>query len=621
MTEARQQAKIFLTLTASICATQFASARLGHIGPAELASMSDVIAIIGVTTEPGDGNVTQARVVRYVQNSTEMVENISFVWPKRHFEEIHVIDRPSRGMVLLAFFARRDDGVYVPALVRRQTRDIPLGGRRCFKELERKDVPWTTERLRKLLGSDSLDLEKRGQVIGECLIEGPGIVRQIALEWLIVDRKVDMGKPGEVTDAMAEGLVSCLTDSDAQVRRWAVQATQMAATTRKDLVPYLVDALDDPETREGALYGLSLRTHGIASVPVVDASATSEEKAAAWREWWQQTGSSIPEFKRLSPPDPLARTFMGNPSDLMERLDALVAQGPDVVPEVEPYLYQGGHQARESALWVLSRIPEAATGVLIRCMESEDVFLRSDGLRHAASWLQNADVRDAWVDCFAGEFGGLNAHETAYPVVEGLDFETYQAIAPELVSSILARLGSYDARSTRIMVEVLGRLGEPEDRHVLDALAQLRAAAEMAPPDRWTSSWMTPESAEEHRKNILNAIVFSQASLGDANGRADYSRWVKAEDPKEKLTAAKYLIKLKPSDYATETALVLLTDETPLEPWTPSHMEEEILGRACDFAVRALATWYEGECPAGAIPSVVYSDQILAQVRQWAQVL
>jgi hypothetical protein len=126
-------------------------------------------------------------------------------------------------------------------------------------------------------------------------------MRWIALKWITRDLKVRLSNPEEATDGIAEGLVSCATDSDLEIRGMAVRAITTTTAARKDLLPYLVDALGDDAVKAIAVSGLEWRIMRKGDGPTVSATAEIDVKVEAWKDWWRENGWHNPEFKRFVP--------------------------------------------------------------------------------------------------------------------------------------------------------------------------------------------------------------------------------------------------------------------------------------------------------------------------------
>ena len=127
---------------------------------------------------------------------------------------------------------------------------------------------------------DRLPAPKQAELLQASLKE-PGAMRRVALEWIVVDRKMDF----EATpDGVVEALASCLKDREWRDKRDALLAIKMAMTYDKELARYLIQALDDLDIRELAVAYLN-GARGRGPGPELPASATLDEKVAILKAW------------------------------------------------------------------------------------------------------------------------------------------------------------------------------------------------------------------------------------------------------------------------------------------------------------------------------------------------
>lgn len=288
-----------------------ATARTSDLGPSEVLGSSDLVAILLLSDSPEPGQVTETLVLKSFTGEPS-AGRVRLVYPQPSREEMWAHVPPRKGTVLLAFLKKRPDGAFVAAAAVSRGRILvngkevekeyfhPAGGNQCLKLIEDvADVDRIAELFSHFLRWDNLNADQRSRLL-KASLTGPEVMRGIALGWLTIDRRIDFEKREEVSDDLVEGVLANLHSPNRQIRDLACVATDLAARSRKDLVPYIVDALDDPQTRLWAVSSLDGR-RGAGPGPVLDTDQPLDQKAAVLKDWWARTGSKKPEFQRFVP--------------------------------------------------------------------------------------------------------------------------------------------------------------------------------------------------------------------------------------------------------------------------------------------------------------------------------
>lgn len=303
--------RTFLSLLMLTLCSQSSEARVRFLGPRDLLGSAHVVAIVRLSESVEPGQIVEMQVLNTIAGGST-AGSIRMVYPQPHFEEMWAHVPPQKGTLLLAFLRKRSDGAFVAATAVSRGRVLvdgkevekesfhPAGGNRCLKLIkDEAEVDRVAELLPQFLQWDNLNADQRAGLL-KASLTGPEVTRDIALSWLVIDRKIDFEKPVEVSDELVQGVLANLHSPNRRIRDLACVATDLAARSRKDLVPYIVDALDDPQTRLWAVSSLDGR-RGEGPGPVLDADLPLDKKAAVLKDWWTQTGSKKPGFQRFIP--------------------------------------------------------------------------------------------------------------------------------------------------------------------------------------------------------------------------------------------------------------------------------------------------------------------------------
>ncbi|MGQ9652329.1 MAG: hypothetical protein ACUVXJ_19730 [Phycisphaerae bacterium] len=303
--------RTLLALLMSTLCSQSSEARVRFLGPRDLLGSAHVVAIVRLSESVEPGQIVEMQVLNTIAGGPT-ASSIRMVYPQPHFEEMWAHVPPQKGTLLLAFLKKRADGLFVAATAISRGRDLvdgkevekesfhPAGGNRCLKLIkDEAEVDRVAALLPQFLQWDNLNADQRAGLLRASLT-GPEVMRDVALSWLVIDRKIDFEKRAEVSDELVGGVLANLHSPNRRIRDLACVATDLAARSRKDLVPYIVDALDDPQTRLWAVSGLDGR-RGVGPGPILDADLPLDKKADVLKEWWARTGSKKPEFQRFVP--------------------------------------------------------------------------------------------------------------------------------------------------------------------------------------------------------------------------------------------------------------------------------------------------------------------------------
>jgi hypothetical protein len=196
-------------------------------------------------------------------------------------------------------------------------------------------------------------------------------------------------------------------------------------------------------------------------------------------------------------------------------------------------------------------------------------------------------------------------------VLERLIPRTVQALAG--LFSEPDRSYDSDCLWAETLLLVLGQYAEYGHAAVLTAITEVRIRADAALPGAQTTAGFL-EVCRQRRERLHEAVLFAQASLGDATAWSKYSSDALNGTPEKKLSRLRQLSRFQPTRKVLELAIRLLDDKTEIMPY-PSLPEHR---RTCDLALDALAGWCsELEPLAKAHP--IYDDRQLARARQVAQ--
>lgn len=279
--------KSLILILLSLLLAEAGSARERIRSASEMISSAKAIAVVRLKESVEPGEKVECDVLSEVRG--DLGKTVILIYPHRKIDAATPYVTPQKNTIALVFLEGVDaQGISKVSFDHQGVREMDI-----------EDVARVAELFRQFLEWEKLDQKKRHSLI-RALLEGPEVLQRICLEWLLVDRKLDVSKSDEMSDEIALGLLRAKVAKAERVRKDAVLALAMAAKTRKDLIPYLVDALDDPGTRQIAVDWLD-GTRSIGPGPVLDPAASLEKKIAMLKKWWAERGSKDPQFKRFMP--------------------------------------------------------------------------------------------------------------------------------------------------------------------------------------------------------------------------------------------------------------------------------------------------------------------------------
>jgi hypothetical protein len=310
---------ILLTALVWGCWLPEADATIRRFGPKQLTLKADAIVVLRATGYSFEDQAAQAEVVSSARGELNQGISVEFIYPDRGPEETWTESGPlERGTCLLAFLERSDsDEAWVPVCTgkRRVPAFLIAGalteatryiGRQGVRKVDCGEAGQISVALREFLRWDEMERDDRRSLLDACFASDSSSLKKLALEWVLMDRQLSFVDPEDVEGfftQMAGWSVTCATDSQRDIRFLALTGLNLAARKRKDVLPYFADALDDPDwlLRSVAVRSLERHTPEVAAGPVVDTSASLDVKVAAWKDWWREKGSQIPEFERFVP--------------------------------------------------------------------------------------------------------------------------------------------------------------------------------------------------------------------------------------------------------------------------------------------------------------------------------
>jgi hypothetical protein len=331
-------------LIITLC-SQSSEARVRFLGPSELLDSAHVVTVVRLSESVEPGQIIEMQVLKTITGDTT-AGSIRMIYPHPYFEERWAHVPPQKGTLLLAFLRKRSDGIFVAATAVSRGRVIvdgkeveresfhPAGGNQCLKPIkDEAEVNRVAELFSQFLRWEHLSADQRSKLLNASLT-GPEPMRDIALGWLTIDRKIDFEQRSQVSDDLVEGVLTNLHSANPRIRDLACVATDLAAWSRKDLVSYIVDALDDPQTRLWAVSSLDGR-RGAGPGPVLDVDQPLEQKVAVLKDWWARTGSKKPEFQRFTPRSAPQSQSLSRPARTSTWIE-LPATRPATQPETQP---------------------------------------------------------------------------------------------------------------------------------------------------------------------------------------------------------------------------------------------------------------------------------------------
>lgn len=277
-----------------------------RINPIDLFEGSDLVLLIELPAGASPGEFCKVRILGRVSGLSSDEDTVTFRYPLQSIEESFI--KPEKELRLVAFFKRTNEKVLVPtSAVHKIGRTIgqkevseevvsPFGCSSFFP-VNSADAKGTENVLKGLLDWKRNSKAEREKAIIAVLALG-GAARAIGMEVLLSYGNFDWEDRNCVSDSILEGILTCLNDR--QCRSRAVGLVSMSIYTRKDMVPYLVDLLDDPECCHTAVARLEGR-NGYGPGPVLDASLTLSEKISRLKQWWSEDGSKSKKYTRFVP--------------------------------------------------------------------------------------------------------------------------------------------------------------------------------------------------------------------------------------------------------------------------------------------------------------------------------
>lgn len=277
-----------------------------RINPIDLFERSDLVLIIELPAGASPGEFCKVRILGRVSGLSSDVDTITFRYPLQSIEESFI--KPENELRLVAFFKRTNEKVLVPtSAVHKIGRTIgqkeiseevvsPFG---CssFLPVESANVTGTENVLKGFLNWKKNSKVEREKAIVAALAHS-GVARAIGMEVLLSYGNFDWEDHSCVSDPILEGILTCLNDRQCKPR--AAALVSRSIYTRKDMVPYMVDLLDDPECSPTAIGRLDGR-NGFGPGPVLEASIAPSEKILQLKLWWSKDGSKREKYTRFVP--------------------------------------------------------------------------------------------------------------------------------------------------------------------------------------------------------------------------------------------------------------------------------------------------------------------------------
>lgn len=288
-----------------------ASAEFSSQGPGSLLASAEVVAIVRIEAADDSSDITPVHVLKPIRGDIKKADSLNLRYPRPNIEDESAYVPPVKGAVLLAFLVKQEDGTYAPASSVVRTRHLSATGeavsRVVYSEstgaaslnpLAQEDDPEITAGFVAGLSRwDQMKEPDRSTMIRSAL-HGSPLCRRLALRWVVLDGKGNFDAPGGICDDVAEGLIFALTSSDLEIKRTAILAIGMAVRKRPDLVPYLVEALDSPDTRAIAISRLD-GARGKGPGPQLSSTNSATTNARLLKTWWDDVGAQKPEFRKF----------------------------------------------------------------------------------------------------------------------------------------------------------------------------------------------------------------------------------------------------------------------------------------------------------------------------------
>ncbi len=297
-------------------------------------------------------------------------------------------------------------------------------------------------------------------------------------------------------------------------------------------------------------------------------------------------------------------------------IESLVSElSSESVERVKAYLNHEKWDARQEAVRLLAHIPSESTSIILSSLRSKDDALRIAALENIDLVISDDKVLEAWAEA-AARPDSLGDNPGGLHILEKLDEIRRETILKRFIPNVLSHLDEYSAYGARSMVTVLGKYAQPGDESVCSALKRLKNGAEMKKNGKWRT--FTP--SEVGSEDVLDAILYAEANLGDPSAFQLFRNNITRGEPKTKKRLIIYLHEFRATRKSAEMAEQCLDDKTDVCDYgITSNIHTPMYKRICDYAVQALSEWFPDFPVQSQIKRVRYKDEEIQQIKEWVQ--
>ncbi len=286
----------------------------------------------------------------------------------------------------------------------------------------------------------------------------------------------------------------------------------------------------------------------------------------------------------------------------MALLEAAVEAAIADPEPVFEYVAQEDPRVAGRALYVLVHVPQTLRRGVLEALKHPDSGVRVSALAYSAPCRDDSAIQDAVVDIIVNDPSSSVRYHAIQDFRGTFRKAANSEIRERVVLQLATRLRQYDARSLRLIVELLGEIAEPGDSALMQRLSSLYEDADSLPTKK--------------RGSLMIRLQFALANLGDERAFAQFAEAIDSAPIDERLAHLELLERFRPTPQTLEWVIRLLDDDTEIQNVAPSHLPAKIFRKTRDFAVSALGYWFE-DFPVETRARRTYESEEVALARQW----
>lgn len=293
--------------------------------------------------------------------------------------------------------------------------------------------------------------------------------------------------------------------------------------------------------------------------------------------------------------DALDEAIVKNSGYRKRLLESLKALGAEAIPDIRHYLNHPTIVVRQRALYILLQIPEVARDSLLEALKGEDEYLRRTALRLGGPFMNDPEVSQAWVSCFANLLSpSEGGRGDAFHMFVRLAPKIRKPLEEPLIAGILENLGEYNVRNTAFMITVLGEIAKTGDEQILKELGKVGRDAETRFLNEGLVGWEL-EASQREVQRVIQAVHFAEGNLGVRRGLEQFAEGFRRADRSDKRRLLRLVGRFRPTSDVLEIVVIpTLRDRSPLVPAT-SHSDRWV--RVCDHARFIVQEWFDDTPP------------------------